>query len=244
MNAEYVNFLGGSAHGGCVQAALWIQNNYYHKLRSWAIEHKAKALYLVGHSLGGAIASCLLMLLRNDLICDIGVDFEVKSYNFATPPCVSHDLIDEFKPHIETYVNEYDLVPKCSYGSIMDFKEIVTHAAKISKENKMSKKEQMDSIHELSIHLRTTNKHPRLLVPGQVYFMYKTSRLNPISKEPLITGIDIIDHSEPHYVVEKTCPEYLDHIHIKSDMAKHHFLNKYDNSLRKAIDWMQKYQKQ
>jgi hypothetical protein len=246
LNAEYVPFLDGSAHGGSLHSALWIKEHYYDKIKHWAKGLNTKALYLVGHSLGGAISSILLMLIRDEMIGLMGDQFECRAFNFATPPCVSKNLIPEFETFIETYVNEYDIVPKASYGAIMDFKELLILAASLNENAKLSKEEKLARIHELSIELKETNKHPRLFIPGQLYFMYKTSRIDPNLDRRLPmndTGNPLIDHHEPHYVVERTIPEYLDDVHVKVDMVLHHFLNKYDNALRGAHDWLVNYKR-
>jgi hypothetical protein len=239
--------MGGLAHAGIVHSALWIEEHYLCKIKAWIKQYDAKGLYLVGHSLGGAIASCVLMLSQETLMETMGETFEIKAFTFATPPCVSRDLNEHYSPFIETYINEYDIVPKASYGAFMDFKEILKLAVQLSNDLNLSKKEKMERIHDLSVQLKITNKHPRLFIPGAVYLIYKTSRLDPKNSVKVVehqTGNPIIDHHEPHYVVERSLHEYFDDMHIKSGMLVHHFLNKYDNGLRKAHDWLVSYQKE
>lgn len=230
LNAEYKPFFGGSAHGGCVQSALWMQENYLGRILTWIEDKKATALNIVGHSLGGAIASLLLMMIKQEVKATFGNTFCCSAITFATPPCISHDLVDEWKMDIYSYVNEFDVIPKFSYGSIMDFKELLSHAAQLARDSELSKEEKLKSINELTLALRKENKNPRLLIPGQVFLMYKTSRLDPlVQKKDFVgnnTGNPILDDPEPHYVVERSLSENLDSFDVKADMVFHHFNNK------------------
>ncbi|KAJ3261310.1 hypothetical protein HK103_005918 [Boothiomyces macroporosus] len=249
INAEYVPFQGGSAHGGSVQSALWIQEHYMQKIKDWIKEYKAEGFYCVGHSLGGAVSSLFYILAKEEIHEFVGQDFAFKSYNFASAPCISVELLDLYKENIYTYINDYDVVPKCSYGSLVDLKELLVYNAELSKDSSISKKERLRLIHEKNILHKKTNKHPRLFLPGKVFFMYKTNRLDPTSsllKKGLHknnTGNPILDDEEPHYVVERSIPEHFDDVHFKVDMIFHHFNNKYDNALRKAHDWLVEYHK-
>jgi hypothetical protein len=247
LNAEYSPFMGGSAHEGSLHSALWIRGHYSKQLKKWIKQHKAKALYLVGHSLGGSVATILLMLIRDEFKEKFGKDFEIQVYGYASPPCLSYNLIDEYKPDVYTFINEYDIIPKISYGSIMDFKDLLSHAAKLAKDSTISKMEKLESINQLQQTLKVSNIHPKLLIPGKLFFMYKTNRIDPSQKiskiKDLRSGNPLIDDLEPHYVVERSVPEHFDDLHIRLDMFFNHFLNKYDNSLRKAIDWLVEYKR-
>jgi hypothetical protein len=238
--------MGGSVHHGILQSALWIQQHYGERIESHCKEFGAKAVYFVGHSLGGSIAAVLLQLFRERLLALMGESLYLKCFNYGTAPCISHNLVKEFNPFVENYINEYDPVPKLSYGSVMDLKGILNHAATVSLE-KISRKEKLESLHKYVENQKSLNENPRLFIPGKVYFMYKTTRIDPDQKnnkiKSLSTGNPLIDAPSPHYIVENSSPDHFGDVHIKMDMIFHHFLNKYDNALRNAHDFLVAYQK-
>ena len=229
INCEFAPFMGGTAHKGILHSALWIRDNYLDKIKLWIREHNASALHLSGHSLGGSVSSVLLMLIRQEIISEMAVGFQCKSYSFAPAPCVSPDLIENFQPFIDSYVNKHDPVPTLSYGAVMDLKEMLVRAAAVSKDSSMTKQEQLENLYEFATELRKSNKHPRLLVPGQVYFMYKTSSKSSLDNASTPSSTHV------GYIVEESIPEYFDHLHLKYDMMYHHFPSMYHNSLLKAI---------
>lgn len=62
-------------------------------------------LRLVGHSLGGAIASLLATMLRKKTFKELGFNPElVSAVGFATPPCVSRDLAEDCSDFVTTVV--------------------------------------------------------------------------------------------------------------------------------------------
>ena len=238
VNCEFVPFMGGTAHNGILQSALWIKDHYYEQIKAWIRQYKATSFYLCGHSLGGSIASILVMLIYHDITKEFP-SLLWKVYSFAPAPCVSPDLIAAFEQYIESYINKHDPVPTLSYGAAMDLKEMLVHASKISNNSNLSKEEKLESLYEFATELRKSNKHPRLLVPGQIFFMYKTTdpKFSMFSK---INGDGDGDEKQVGYVVERSIPEYFDHLHLKLDMMYHHFPSIYHNSLKKAIQELEK----
>ena len=106
---------------------------------------------------------------------------------------------------------------------------MLVRAAAVSKDSSMTKQEQLENLYEFATELRKSNKHPRLLVPGQVYFMYKTSSKSSLDNASTPSSTHV------GYIVEESIPEYFDHLHLKYDMMYHHFPSMYHNSLLKAI---------
>ena len=116
-------------------------------------------------------------------------------------------------------MNEYDPVPKASYGAIMDFKEMLVKAAALSRDSSLSKYEKLEVLHNYQATLRAQNKHPRLLNPGQIYLIYKTSRMDPsITKKAYFNGNPLLDDIKPHYVIENTISEHFDTFDVRYDM--------------------------
>ncbi|KAI8897503.1 hypothetical protein BC833DRAFT_649541 [Globomyces pollinis-pini] len=244
LNCEYCEFMGGSAHAGSVQSALWMQHHYMDKFKEWIETYKPKGVYFLGHSLGGAVAAMCTIVLREELQSYGGEDMDVKSYGYGTPPVLSIDLTTEYKENIVTYINEYDIIPKMSYGSFLDLRDLIILTAELHKKKELTLEQKLEQIHELNLELKKSNKHPRLFVPGQSYFIYKTSRVDPNIKHTKKglrqnnTGHPLIDDPEPHYVIEKSIPEFFDDLHLKIDMIFFHFPNKYDRGMRESHDWL------
>lgn len=60
---------------------------------------------LVGHSLGGATAALLAIMLRKKSTKQLGFSPEIVSaVGYATPPCVSRELADSCSDYVTTVV--------------------------------------------------------------------------------------------------------------------------------------------
>jgi pimeloyl-ACP methyl ester carboxylesterase len=97
------------AHGGILRAAQAIlkdcgAGDAIDKLRARGVN-----VTLVGHSLGGGVASLMTALLNAD--SDLP---RVKCYSFATPACCSVDLAELLKPDVVSCVLQDDVVPRLS----------------------------------------------------------------------------------------------------------------------------------
>ncbi|KAJ3162945.1 hypothetical protein HK101_000644 [Irineochytrium annulatum] len=151
MCAEYEPFKNGYAHRGILRCALWLEEHLLPKLKVHIQSCKARALYIVGHSLGAAIGSILTMRIRENptALAELqqtaldagGVDsldaFRLHCFSFACPPCVSADLAEAQVGWVDSFVNENDMVPRLSYGSMIDLRETIIKAADLMR-TKMS----------------------------------------------------------------------------------------------------------
>lgn len=62
-------------------------------------------LRLVGHSLGGAIASLLAIMLRKKSLKELGFSPDIiTAVGYATPPCVSRELAESCSDFVTTVV--------------------------------------------------------------------------------------------------------------------------------------------
>ena len=244
---EYEPILGGHGHKGWVNAALVLEQEYLEKIISWIKQRNVSSLYIVGHSLGAAIGAIFMLKTRQTIFSTFGPSFTYKAYNFATPPCLSHDLILGTEEFIETYNNENDVVPTLSFGAIMDLKSLIVKSAELVQNRQLSKPEKLDALSAFKKELRISDKHPRLYAPGKTFYMYKTSRVyhhtskGSFSKGLVYkTGNPLID-GDAHYVVEESAPEWFEDVEVRPNLIWHHLLNKYDASLCKAHDWLAGY---
>lgn len=182
-----------------------------------------RSLIHLGHSLGAGVSALLLCLLRDDLVQEFGPSFQCTSVNFATVPVLCAKASKPFEGYIENYVNQHDIVPKLSYGAVMDFKALMSKAAALNKIKTMTKEERIQKLKEFERQLSIDNIHPRLVIPGQIYYLYRKERVKGGPRKP-------------PYVVEKSNPEFFDHVHMRFDTFWYHMPWKYDNGMKRAIE--------
>lgn len=222
-NIEYHGFLNGFAHKGMVQAVQEMEENYLEKFIQWTRERNAGAIYFVGHSLGGAIVSLFLIKNRPKFIELFGPDFKCEATNFATPACASPNLTEGTEEYITSYINQNDIFPHCSYGGLMDLRDLIKCAMQLSHIKNMTAKERLDKLKTYRINLKASDKHPRIAIPGKLYYIYKKNKSAT---------------EKHHVVVEETHNEFFEDISIRKRMIQDHFVNEYDQCIKQARDYL------
>ncbi|KAJ4822112.1 hypothetical protein Tsubulata_002836 [Turnera subulata] len=116
---EEVTFEGFSTHFGTAEAARWFLNYEMETVRKLLEKHKGFRLRLVGHSLGGATASLLAVMLREKSSKELGFNPDIVSaVGYATPPCVSRELAESCSDYVTTVVMQDDIIPRLSVASL------------------------------------------------------------------------------------------------------------------------------
>ncbi|KAI9187816.1 hypothetical protein H9P43_002207 [Blastocladiella emersonii ATCC 22665] len=138
LMAHMEPFLSGATHAGFRRCAEYVFTRALPELRAALATHRPRRLLVTGHSLGGATAQLVAMLLRTQAGADLrflacGSDpdpaaFKIECLTYAAPPTVTPDLAAQF-PDFCNVVNDTDIVPRLSYGSVMDFKHMLVTAA-------------------------------------------------------------------------------------------------------------------
>ncbi|XP_021898412.1 uncharacterized protein LOC110815066 [Carica papaya] len=114
-----VTFEGYSTHFGTSEAARWFLNHEIGTIRKCLEKYKGFRLRLVGHSLGGATASLLAIMLRKKSHDELGFSPDaVSAIGYATPPCVSKELAEGCSDYVTTVVMQDDIIPKLSAASL------------------------------------------------------------------------------------------------------------------------------
>lgn len=117
---EEVRFGGGSVHFGTAEAAEWFITHELETLRQYLNKNSGFGLRLVGHSLGGATASLLAMMLRKKSEKELGFcPSIVSAVGFASPPCVSRTLALQSADYVRTVVLQDDVIPRISAVSLL-----------------------------------------------------------------------------------------------------------------------------
>eukprot|EP00667_Euglena_gracilis_P007889 EG_transcript_7972 len=97
--------LRGAAHGGMASSAQWLLREVGSCLQ--VLHEKGYAVVLTGHSLGGATATILALLLRS-------VIPTVRAVCFGAPPVLSHELAEACDGFVSNVVLRDDVVPRAS----------------------------------------------------------------------------------------------------------------------------------
>ncbi|KAI7729376.1 hypothetical protein M8C21_018637 [Ambrosia artemisiifolia] len=116
-----VNFEGYSTHFGTAEAARWFLTHEIGTIKKYLEKHEVGfRLRLVGHSLGGAIASMLAIMLRKKTSEELGFSPDiVTAVGYGTPPCVSKELAEYCSDYVTTVCMQDDIIPRLSVATLM-----------------------------------------------------------------------------------------------------------------------------
>ncbi|XP_059432429.1 uncharacterized protein LOC132165767 isoform X1 [Corylus avellana] len=116
---EEVTFEGYSTHFGTAEAARWFLSHEIGTIRKCLEKYKGYRLRLVGHSLGGATASLLAIMLRRKSFEELGFSPDIVSaITYGTSPCVSRELAESCSDYVTTVVMQDDIIPRLSVASL------------------------------------------------------------------------------------------------------------------------------
>ncbi|XP_058084225.1 uncharacterized protein LOC131231890 isoform X3 [Magnolia sinica] len=116
---QEITFEGFSTHFGTGEAARWFLRHEMGTIRKCLEKHPGFRLRLVGHSLGGAAAALLAILLRKRSEKELGFSPDIVSaIGFGTPPCVSKELAENCASYVSTVVLQDDIIPRLSAASL------------------------------------------------------------------------------------------------------------------------------
>ncbi|XP_020231507.1 uncharacterized protein LOC109812053 isoform X1 [Cajanus cajan] len=114
-----VTFEGYSTHFGTAESARWFLHHEIEIIRKCLEKHEGFKLRLVGHSLGGAIASLLAIMIRRKSSKELGFSPDIVSaVGYGTPPCVSKELAESCSGYVSTVVMQDDIIPRLSVASL------------------------------------------------------------------------------------------------------------------------------
>ncbi|CAG8519152.1 8043_t:CDS:10 [Racocetra persica] len=128
---HYESWNGGFVHRGILCSAQYLINHSLKDIRDAVIKYNADSIKIIGHSLGASVSSITTLLLRERCKDMLDRGINIHAWNFATLPCCSLDIaskVDTMKC-IHNFINENDVIPRLSYGNLMDFKELVKFTA-------------------------------------------------------------------------------------------------------------------
>uniref|UniRef100_A0A0E0QVE2 Fungal lipase-type domain-containing protein n=2 Tax=Oryza TaxID=4527 RepID=A0A0E0QVE2_ORYRU len=119
LSDKKVSPKGFSTHFGTYEAARWYLRHELGLIRKCLEKHKDYKLRLVGHSLGGASAALLAIMLRKKSKEELGFSPDVISaVGYGTPPCVSREIAQSCASYVSTVVLQDDIIPRLSAASL------------------------------------------------------------------------------------------------------------------------------
>ncbi|KAL2992148.1 hypothetical protein AAZX31_10G033500 [Glycine max] len=114
-----VTYEGYSTHFGTAESARWFLRHEIEIIRKCLEKHAGFKLRLVGHSLGGAIASLLAIMIHRKSPKELGFSPDIVSaVGYGTPPCVSRELAESCSGYVSTVVMQDDIIPRLSVASL------------------------------------------------------------------------------------------------------------------------------
>uniref|UniRef100_I1QRI5 Fungal lipase-type domain-containing protein n=1 Tax=Oryza glaberrima TaxID=4538 RepID=I1QRI5_ORYGL len=119
LSDKKVSPKGFSTHFGTYEAARWYLRHELGLIRKCLEKHKDYKLRLVGHSLGGASAALLAIMLRKKSKEELGFSPDIISaVGYGTPPCVSREIAQSCASYVSTVVLQDDIIPRLSAASL------------------------------------------------------------------------------------------------------------------------------
>ncbi|MED6108750.1 hypothetical protein PIB30_026970 [Stylosanthes scabra] len=114
-----VTFEGFSTHFGTAESARWFLHHEIDVIRKCLEKHQGFRLRLVGHSLGGAIAALLAIMIHRKSSKELGFSPDIVSaVGYGTPPCVSKELAESCSGFVTTVVMQDDIIPRLSVAAL------------------------------------------------------------------------------------------------------------------------------
>jgi len=230
---EYIKYRGGLVHSGFFEAARWFMENICHQLLIFAKEYDLENIYIVGHSLGGSTSALTTMLLTDELKKDEGRNWpktskgtplNIHCYAYGMAPLITRELCEDYLDTIDCFIYGEDIVPRMSYGSLIDLQVLIVYAAEIGRTHHLFKEELSPSHYEKlakchsAMRTQTPPMNLKLYLPGRIHQMLKL-------KAPGDKKITVIDTC--------TSDRFTDG-HVTRKMLTHHMPLKYEKALDDA----------
>ncbi|GJQ14116.1 hypothetical protein GpartN1_g5907.t1 [Galdieria partita] len=113
VTVETTEFLDGYGPKGMVAAVYWLQSQVMFTIIDETSKYPSYGLVFVGHSLGGAVATLMSLLVRKTY------GIPVICYSYAPPPCVCSSFVPLTKEFgVITVILDTDLIPRFNPKSL------------------------------------------------------------------------------------------------------------------------------
>jgi len=190
---EYAPWGKGFVHKGFAWATNWLVGEVITDIINFVREEKErekveiKRIISTGHSLGGAV-STLFAITLGEYISSLPSEhplhgLEVICHAFAPPPTMSEEIYGEYQNKIYNYTYNVDIVPRLSFGSLLDTKSMIlialdTYESAGQKAKQFIPKFMRNAMSMENIQLRQLteeerSKHSKLYQPGKIFWIHK-----------------------------------------------------------------------
>ncbi|KAF5741886.1 Alpha/beta-Hydrolases superfamily protein [Tripterygium wilfordii] len=186
-----VTFEGYSTHFGTAEAARWFLTHEIGTLKKYLEKYKGFRLRLVGHSLGGATASLLAIMLRQKSSKELGFSPDiVTAVGYATPPCVSRELAENCSGFVTTVVMQDDIVPRLSAASLARLRSEILQTDWMSVVEKEDWRSVIDLVTNAKQVVSSVQDVARKLADYAKFRNNNTSSDDPLKKE--LTAVPVV----------------------------------------------------
>ncbi|ELA42431.1 uncharacterized protein VICG_00530 [Vittaforma corneae ATCC 50505] len=215
LDACYTQFFNGYAHSGILKLANMFVDVELGNIKQIITENKLKKVLFTGHSLGGAVATVIhLIVTKNNFITAC----EIKTAAFASPPTVSESFLDQKIENLITYNYGNDIIPRLSLGSLLDFKFLCLSVANIF--TVFSKSERsIEKVVEVHRYLKESDLYPKLYHPGTVYHIKAEYKDNKTT-----------------YGFKKVDPKFFANLIIYKDYPADHILKRHISAFNFCVE--------
>lgn len=173
----------GHGHAGVLRSA----RNLFHRIRDTVLvairENPGFELMVTGHSLGGATAAVLALIMRDD------PEFpRALAFAFAPLPCLTYDLAELTASFTITVINGPDIVPRLSVAMLLPYFATARYVADLSRSRKVllalglkGAAINWDDLEEFSANrvkeLSKEHEGRRLYIPGKVFQLVRKNEV-------------------------------------------------------------------
>lgn len=191
LHTVETTFLDGYAHSGFLNASRMVISLIYGLIEG------CERVVCIGHSLGGAVATIIALILKYEYKWD-----NTKAFTFGTPGVLSQNLIEKSKSVCTTFVRSKDPIPR-----IFNYKKGIYAFLKFSVENHCNLEVEEDPIkYNILDKLNISDQ-----VPGRVIVIDKKNHI-PICRHPVPS--DFIYTSQLRFIAHSHRLYYKDLISI------------------------------
>ncbi|KAH9411665.1 lipase [Ordospora pajunii] len=223
INCEYTRFSDGFAHNGFLRLSMLFINNHIDAIRQMLEAMSCSRLLLSGHSLGGAISVMTKIIVEEKKLLP-GVN--VEAIGFSAPPVVSEEIASRYTDGIAVINYGNDIIPRMSFGSILDLKFLCCSIGKRYGPFDFGKSIEKD-IDVVVEHLGTTKMHPKLYFAGEIVHL-KRIRCSLDGNESPIVVFRMVDMS------------FFESIVLIKHAPKHHMMSHIESVIDEGIEILER----
>lgn len=190
LACEYQKWRGGYVHSGIKASANWFFKNVVPKCITFAKDRGVSNFVITGHSLGSGVAAFLAIMIESSReALELPDTLNVEAFCYCPPCIISANLINSVKARIHSFVYDTDLVPRLSYGSMMDLKSVIVGVMDradatllanlkdvVSGIEPEKQQQVFATLERIRANVLDTERYAKLYVPGTVYQLYTVAQ--------------------------------------------------------------------